>query len=95
MSFLFRKCYSLSVLPDISKWNTHKVKDMRVMFGYYYSENVFFKIFDKQIGCKSLKSLPDISKWYTQNVNNIEKMFTRCKHSLSIPKKFKQGCFIF
>ena len=42
---MFYGCSSLSSLPDISKWNTNNVKDMRYMF----------------YGCSSLSSLPDIS----------------------------------
>ena len=39
-------------LPDISKWDTSKVKFMRKLFW----------------GCCSLVSLPDISKWNTSEV---------------------------
>ena len=46
MSYMFYGCKSLLSLPDISKWNTSSVDDMRRMF----------------YGCKSLSSLPDISK---------------------------------
>ena len=44
---MFSGCSKLSSLPDISKWNTNNVIDMRGIF-----EN-----------CKNLFSLPDISKW--------------------------------
>ena len=32
MEALFRGCTSLTFLPDISKWNTNKIKDMSYMF---------------------------------------------------------------
>ena len=56
---MFSGCKSLSSLPDISKWNTNNVTDMREMFS----------------GCKSLSSLPEISKWNTKNVKNMSYMF--------------------
>ena len=43
---MFAECSSLKWLPDISGWNTSKIKDMN---------NLFF-------GCKSLTSLPDTVK---------------------------------
>ena len=42
---MFYRCSSLSYLPDLSKWNTSKVKDM----------------IDLLYGCFSLSYLPDIS----------------------------------
>ena len=41
---MFSECYSLISLPDISKWNTSNVENMRYMFS----------------GSNSLISLPDI-----------------------------------
>ena len=32
MSSMFSDCAELSLLPDISKWNTSNVNDMRGMF---------------------------------------------------------------
>ena len=52
MSYMFYNCSSLSFLPDISKWNTNNVNDMKGIF----SE------------CKSLESLPDISKWNSNKI---------------------------
>jgi len=49
MGYMLTACSSLSSLPDISKWNTNNVNDMKCMF----------------YGCSSLSSLPDISKWNT------------------------------
>ena len=62
MSYMFNKCKSLSLLPNISKWNTNNVTDMSYMFNE----------------CKSLSSLPDISKWNTNNVTNMYDMFYGC-----------------
>ena len=42
MSYMFYDCYSLNNLPDISKWDTKNVKDMRCMFS----------------GCNSLNNIP-------------------------------------
>ena len=58
MSYMFYECRSLQSLPDISKWNTEKVTNMRSMF---YS-------------CSSLQSLPDISKWNTEKVTYMSYM---------------------
>ena len=54
----------LSSLPDISKWNTNNVIDIRSMF----------------YRCSSLSSLPDISKWNTNNVTNMSYMFCECSN---------------
>ena len=43
MSGMFWECSSLQSLPDISKWDTKNVTDMRWMFS----------------GCSSLQSLPE------------------------------------
>ena len=53
---------SLSVFPDISKWNTNNV---------YYMNYMFY-------GCSSLSSIHDISKWNTSNVIDISYMFSSC-----------------
>ena len=34
MKYMFHNCKSLLILPDISKWTTIKVIDMRYMFEY-------------------------------------------------------------
>ena len=49
---LFSCCKSLIYLPDISKWNTNKVKMMTYIFCDW----------------SSFKSLLDISKWNTSNI---------------------------
>ena len=60
---------SLSLLPDISKWNTNNITDMSYMF----------------VNCKSLSSLPDISKWNTNNVKNMSNIFSYCESLSSLP----------
>ena len=52
MDSMFVLCTHLEKLPDISKWNTINVKDMRQMFNK----------------CYLLKAPPDITKWNIQNV---------------------------
>ena len=48
-------CSNLSILSDISNWNTSNAKDMFYMF----------------YGCSNLSNLPDISNWNTNNVNDM------------------------
>ena len=81
MEYLFYECSSLKSFPDISNWNTGKVKDMGYSFGK----------------CSSITSIPDISKWNTDRLQNLEKMFTGCPSLLKnkVPSKFKKGCLIF
>ena len=52
-------CFSLSSLPDLSKWNTNNISDMSFLFE----------------GCSSLTYLPEISKWKTNNVTNMSGIF--------------------
>ena len=66
-------CSSLKSIPDISKWNTSKVKSMN---------KIFYK-------CKSLKSIPDISEWNTSNVKDMSQIFYKCKSLISIPNIYK------
>ena len=61
---MFYKCSSLSCLPDISKWKTHKVTNMISMFN----------------GCLSLSYLPDISKWNTKNNRDKSYIFNKCEN---------------
>ena len=75
MSFMFYGCSSLSLLSDISQWNTSNVKDISIMF----------------YNCSSLSSLPNISKWKTSNINNMSFMFYNCSSlSLYIYLEFFQ-----
>ena len=83
-------------LPDISKWNFDKVKDMSVMFfncisllylpGIYTWET--YNVEDMSglfANCISLTYIPDISKWKTNNVIFMGGMFYNCKKLLSLP----------
>ena len=56
-------------MPDISKWDTHKVTDMSYMF----------------YDCSSLLSLPKVLKWDTHNVTNMSYMFHGCSSLLALP----------
>ena len=69
MSQTFAECSSLQYLPDISKWNTYNVTNMKEMFS----------------GCVSLKSIPDISKWDTSKVTDISFIFFDCRSLIQIP----------
>ena len=62
MNDIFNGCVSLESLPDLSKWDTSKVKNMSNMF----------------YGCKSLKSLPEITEWDISNVDNMNNIFYDC-----------------
>ena len=59
----------LTLLPDISEWDTSNVNSMNNMF----------------YDCSSLLSLPDISNWDTSNVSDMSCMFSGCKSLLSFP----------
>ena len=75
---MFSECELLLSLPDISKWNTNNVSDMRCMF----SES------------SSLSSLPDISKWNINNVIYMNNMFYNCSNTIfskSIKSKFAKA----
>ena len=63
---MFQACSSLKILPDISKWNINKVRDMSSMFE----------------GCISLTSIPDISSWFINKNKDISDMFYGCKYSI-------------
>ena len=69
MSFMFNECFSLKSLPDISKWNTVRVKLMN---------NMFYE-------CYSLKFIPDISKWNVSNAINTSYMFYKCSSLEFLP----------
>ena len=63
---------SLATLPDISKWNVSKVKEMKNLFK----------------NCSSLVTLPDISKWRLSsisNFNNINNIFENCSSLITLP----------
>ena len=65
---MFFGCRSLISLPDISKWNTSKVSNMKSMFNR----------------CHSLISLPDILKWDTSKELDIKFMFYEAINILNI-----------
>ena len=70
----------LSLLPDISKWNTNNITNMSGIF----------------IECSSLKSLPDISKWNINKTTDIRYIFSDCFNLKNIPSKFREDdCIIF
>ena len=81
---MFGDCYSLTSLPDISKWNTRNVIDMSSLF----------------YNCRSLISLPRIEKWNFQNIDDISYMFYGCHSLISLPditkwNRIKYGRHIF
>ena len=61
--------YSLKNLPNISKWNTSKVKNIKGIFS----------------SCISLKNLPDISNWNTSNISDMSQAFTDCSSLEVLP----------
>jgi len=69
MSLLFAGYSSLKKLPDISKWDLSKVKNIMGLF----------------FGCSSLKELPDISKWNLSNVIYLSALFYGCSSLKELP----------
>ena len=69
MHKIFNRCKSLLSLPDISQWDTSKVRNMSMMF----------------FRCESISSFPDLSKWKTPQVINISHMFSECRSLFSMP----------
>ena len=59
----------LKTIPDISKWKTDKLVDIRNMFK----------------GCSSLVALPDISKWCYKCLLFANNIFEGCSSLVSIP----------
>ena len=96
MFSMFAKCNDIISLPDIDKWNTSNVIDMRGIFwgcdllqkipdiSKLNTENVI-DIGEMFEGCFSLVSLPDISNWNTSNTINFSKMFSGCIKLQSLP----------
>ena len=70
MNGMFCQCVSLKSLPDISKWKTSNVKDMK---GIFYN-------------CNSLISMPDISKWNITKVDDMDLMLYGLKNTIKIPE---------
>ena len=67
---MFAYCSSLTSIPNISKWNTDHVTNMRGMF----------------LNCKSLKTLPDLTCWNTSMVKDMSDMFNGCISLKTFPK---------
>ena len=77
---MFYKCSKLSLLPDISKWNTNNVTNMSCMF----------------YRCELLSYLPDISKWNTNNVKDMRGIFYGYSNTIPskfIRKKFANAFY--
>ena len=73
MREMFKDCSSLISLPDISKWDTNIVINMKKMFA----------------GCSSLISLPDISNWNLNYCTNINEIFDDCSKLNTFPNMIK------
>ena len=93
---MFSNCYTLCSLPDISSWNTSKVKNMSNLFSNCYilsslpdiskwNTSSVTDMSNMFYYCKALSSLPDISKWNTSNVTNMRNMFYNCNVLSSLP----------
>ena len=66
---MFNKCSSLLSLPDISKWNISKLRNISVMF----------------YECNSLISFPDVSIWNNHSRLTVFNMFYKCNSLISPP----------
>ena len=69
MSYLFYHCSSLSILPDISHWDTSDVTNINY---------IFYK-------CSSLSFLPDISKWNTSKIKKLDCTIDNCHTLTFLP----------
>ena len=87
---------SLKTLPDISNWNTSKVKNINGIFSNCICLKSLPNISNWNIsnvndisyafsGCSSLESLPDISIWDISNVTNMCSIFNNCNSLKSLP----------
>ena len=96
MGGMFGGCESLSSLPDLSKWDTSNVIDMRGLFygckkliSLDISKCNVYKVRDMSamfLECESLKYLPGIEKWNTGFLHSTISMFEGCKSLSPIPK---------
>ena len=80
-----------SVIPDISRWNTHNVIDMSGMFRKcLYIPDISKWNTSNDISMSHMfslcKNIPDISKWNTSNVINMGGMFIGCSSIPDISK---------
>ena len=64
MSYMLNNCYSLSSLPDISKWYISNALNISYMFN----------------NCESLVSLPDIVMWNNNRANHLNLAFKNNKN---------------
>ena len=89
MKNMFYGCKKLLSLPDISNWDTSKVKNMVGMFQGCCSLSFLPELSKWNIsevtdtkymfyGCESLSTLPDISLWNTSKIFNMSYMFYNC-----------------
>ena len=100
---MFKDCKSLISLPNLSKWNTDNLNNMKEMF--YGCSNLVslpdlsnWNINNVEVinslceNCSSLTSLPDISKWNMNNITDISNLFRGCFSLISLPdlKKWKR-----
>ena len=69
MEGMFNKCSSLISLPDISKWNISKLRNISFMF----------------YECNSLISFPDVSIWNNHSRLTVFNMFYKCNSLISPP----------
>ena len=99
MEFAFANCRSLVSL-NLDNFNSSLVNNMYCTFcncsslqfldlDYFDTSRVTI-MREMFLGCTSLISLPNISKWNIDNLININTMFSGCKDSLNIPKKFEE-----
>jgi len=66
---LFCECSSLLSFPDISKWNTDKITNMKGTFA----------------NCSNITKYPDLSKWNTSNVTDMSGLFFQCSKLEFLP----------
>ena len=62
---MFSECQNLTIIPDISKWDT---------FNIIYANKIFS-------GCSSLTTLPVLSKWGFNNLKNINQILSSFPYS--------------
>ena len=84
ISYLFSETY-IQKFPDISKWNTSKVTNMKAMFALCHNHVTLPDISKWNVSNVTdmselfrsfkYKSLPDISKWNTSKVTNMDELF--------------------
>ena len=79
LNSMFYNCSELKSLPDISKWDTKYVINMKKMF----------------YNCKSLISLPDITKWKLNKNLNKKSMFLKCNEEIIPEKFKESICLIY